>query len=423
MMKKSCLILSFIFLYTLSFTQDKRGNIWIWGGGAMTAEFSDTSRPITGQLFPSNTIPNSPFMFTNGQSNICDSASGKLLFMCNGMILYDTIGNIIENGDSLHPIKYYTLNSIPTVPTPQGSLIIPKGHNALYYLFIPTMTDSAYTTNVVWNSLKAPYDLFQYHIVDMNANNGLGKVIQKNIPLLTNVEMSKVGMMACRHANGVDWWLLKQASDTNLVYTFLVTKDTVVLNNIQGFGGHRFGYYDLAGQSCFSADGSKYAFGMGGVYGNKGKIMIADFDRCLGLLSNPTYIKAPIDSTTHIYLDTAGKRDSLITGVCFSPNGRFLYLAKNWNIYQYDLTEADTNLQWYRVQHGPDTSVIQYAGFGQLQTGIDGRIYIGKRGGTGNQNSVIDKPNLKGSACEFCRRCLRDFSNSGYGSSSPPNMA
>ncbi len=41
--------------------------------------------------------------------------------------------------------------------------------------------------------------------IDMNANQGLGKVVEKNLPVLTGCFQ-----VACanRHANGRDWWLL-----------------------------------------------------------------------------------------------------------------------------------------------------------------------------------------------------------------------
>ncbi|QLH45495.1 MAG: hypothetical protein HWD58_07720 [Bacteroidota bacterium] len=45
---------------------------------------------------------------------------------------------------------------------------------------------------------------------------------------MSGKEMHKIGMMACRHANGRDWWLLKQGQyDTNQVIRFLVTPDSI----------------------------------------------------------------------------------------------------------------------------------------------------------------------------------------------------
>ncbi|MBK8330071.1 MAG: hypothetical protein IPL09_11540 [Bacteroidetes bacterium] len=128
--------------------------------------------------------------------------------------------NIIENGDSLIPPKQYGMNTPASGNTTQCSLILPKGSNGLYYVFITAVTDSMFDKWFLPNATATPADLFHYHVVDMNANGGQGKVIQKNIPLITNTELARVGMMACRHANGYDWWLLKQGLDTNIIYTF-----------------------------------------------------------------------------------------------------------------------------------------------------------------------------------------------------------
>ncbi|MBK6819930.1 MAG: hypothetical protein IPG85_10235 [Bacteroidetes bacterium] len=126
-------------------------------------------------------------------------------------------------------------------------------------------------------------------------------------------------MMACRHANGYDWWLVKQGIDTNKVFTFLVTKDTIELKHIQIFAAPKFGFYDLRGQACFSSDGSKYAFATGGEKSNGAQLYIADFDRCSGLLSNPKTYNVPIEITNYPYFDNMGRKDSLIYGVCFLP--------------------------------------------------------------------------------------------------------
>jgi len=398
-----------------SYAQDKRGNIWVIGGGGKTATFNDTAKPTVNQMFNLGI-----HHFLTSTSNICDSATGKLLFMCNGARIWDTLGNIMENGDSLMPTKLYTLNTPPIGQCTQGSLILPKGSTGLYYLFTPTMTDSMYD---YWMNYppqdKFFFDVFTYHIIDMNANGGMGKVVQKNIKLLENAAMAKVGMMACRHANGYDWWLVKQGIDTNKVFTFLVTKDTVELKHIQTFAAPRFGFYDLRGQSCFNSDGSKYAFATGGVNSHGAQLYIADFDRCTGLLSNPKIFNVPIEIMNYPYFDNMGRRDSLIYGVCFSPNDSFLYITKSFNVYQFEYNNPDSSQAWYRV-HRYDT-LAEYLLFGQLQIGIDGRIYMGKYAGTEKHNNVINKPNIKGAGCEFCQFCL-DFYAFGGASTSPPNM-
>ncbi|MBK8330067.1 MAG: hypothetical protein IPL09_11520 [Bacteroidetes bacterium] len=95
---------------------------------------------------------------------------------------------------------------------------MPKGSSGQYCVFIVGVSDSTY--NNVEGNVKTPADLLLYNVVDMNANAGMGKVMQKNVPLIANTEIARVGMMACRHANGYDWWLLKQGFDTNMVFTF-----------------------------------------------------------------------------------------------------------------------------------------------------------------------------------------------------------
>lgn len=412
---KKYLIAAILMLSNLLHGQDKRGNVWVIGGGGKIITFSDTAKPIVNQLFAVGGHD-----VLTSTSNICDSATGKLLFMCNGARIWDTLGNIMENGDSLMPTKLYTFNTPPIGQCTQGSLILPKGSNGLYYLFTPTMTDSMFD---YWMNYppqdKFFFDLFTYHILDMNANGGMGKVVQKNIKLLENAAMAKVGMMACRHANGYDWWLVKQGIDTNKVFTFLVTKDTVELKHIQTFAAPRFGFYDLRGQACFSTDGSKYAFATGGVNSHGAQMYIADFDRCTGLLSNPKTYNVPIEITNYWYTDSLGQKDSIIRGLCFSQNDQLLYITKGWNVYQFEYNNPDSSQAWYRV-HRYDT-IEEYLLFGQLQMGIDGRIYMGKYAGSGKYNNVINKPNIKGAGCEFCQFCL-DFSAYGGASTSPPNM-
>jgi hypothetical protein len=417
-MKNLIILIIFSCQIKTGIAQNKSGYTVIFSGGGVFAKFSgDTSRPLTGQLYSNNIV----YFSTPAVSNICDSATGRLLFVCNGARIWDTLGNLMENGDSLIPPKLYVHNTPPVGLTTQCSLILPKGSNGQYYVFIVAVSDSTY--NNVWNgNVKTPADLLLYNVVDMNANAGMGKVMQKNVPLIANTELARVGMMACRHANGYDWWLLKQGFDTNMIHTFLVTKDTIELKYMQGFSEPRFGLYDAFGQSCFSNDGSRYAFATGGVNSQGDKLFIADFDRCTGILSNPKSLHAPLHSSNTI-LDSLfpGDKDTSIIGLAFSPNDKFLYVSKTYNIYQFELDEPDSSLAWYHVQHGPDT-VLQYSGkYGHLSNGIDKRIYIGKQAGGGNQNSVIDFPDLKGGACGFCKKCLR-MDTTQWGTWSLANM-
>mgnify|MGYP000853936276 FL=1 len=152
------------------------------------------------------------------------------------------------------------------------------------------------------------------------------------------------------------------------------------------------------------------------------KVFLADFDRCTGELNNPKVITIPIDSTTYPQFDNTGLLDSINTGVCFSPNGQFVYISKYFNIYQYEYSQADSMLAWYRVQHGADTSLQKFQYYSQLARGMDERIYIGNVGGQYTHMSVIDKPDFKGVGCQFCRKCFRIDTSIELGITAPPNM-
>ncbi len=399
-------------------TQNKMGNTWVVGLHKMPlAIFNGIQNPNV-QISKSGNDIGYPFAFAMSHSNICDSATGNLLFSCNAMRIYDTSGALMQNGDSLQPIKIYTQNNPPLQPVTQGSIILPKGSNGEYYIFVATVSDSLY--NALWvPDVKTPFDELRYNVVNMNLNGGLGAVTIKNKTLLKNTEMVRTKMQACRHANGYDWWLLKQTGyGPNNITRFLVTKDSIFGPFFQSFVNPDWGQTDHLGQIAFSKDGKKFA----SVQGKSNKVFIANFDRCSGELSNPKVFNIPLDSTTIPNPAPQYIWDSSSNGVCFSPNGNFLYITRRYNIYQYEHDVIDSSLAWVRIQHGPDTTYQKFEYYGQLLAGPDERIYIGKGGATYDQFSVIDFPNNKGLSCGFCRKCFRIPDSSFTATSSPPNM-
>ena len=421
---KNYIWILFTIIFNSSAAQNLMAKRWLFGGGR-TGEviFSDTTKPEVRIIYP---YPPAVHYHNSGSSNICDSSTGKLLFSTNGMILYDSAGNIMDNGNNLVDNQIYMHNAIPEALYTQASLIIPSG-NGLYYVFICTISDSAYNYYITNpdGSGKFPYDRLEVNIVDINQNNGLGKVILKRQKLLHGVAIHKTMMQACRHSNGIDWWLLKQGEyDTNRIYRFLVKADTVEGPWIQNFAEPKYPSYDLTGQYAFNHDGTKFASVQG--KGKMNKLFLADFDRCTGELNNAQIINIPIDSNGYAPLDNQGKLDSINTGVCFSPSGQFIYISKRWNIYQYEHQETDSMISWYRVQHGSDTSIQKFQYYGHMYKGMDNRIYIGYQNSQADNGSVINKPDIKGVGCEFCRKCVRLTDTiglgNGWGYTSPPNM-
>ena len=389
--------------YLNTYAQNKSGYAFVYGLGGIYAQFDGSGNlPIVDSAYFPHT--NAQRFFT-GSSSICDSATGNLKVVTNGYLLFSSNGNVMQNGDSLVPKNIYLFNGPNTLLSymPQTSLILPKGSSGLYYVFTTTITDTTYN-KYLGSVEKFPYDLLQYHVVDMNQNGGLGKVFQKNVPVITNYEINRVGMQACRHANGYDWWLIKQAGlDSTAIFKILVTADSVVIKDTQRIPNLAYGKWDGEGQSCFSTNGKKYAFSCG----RTSQLLLADFDRCSAELRSIQILNIPKDSTTDPYSINAGKWDSVINGVCFAPNDSFIYITRDYNIYQYELNNPDSATAWVRIKHGEDTSLLWFERYGILHKGIDGRIYIGKNSNSSSSNSLINKPNLKGLACDFCRKCLR----------------
>ncbi|MBK6820415.1 MAG: hypothetical protein IPG85_12845 [Bacteroidetes bacterium] len=136
------------------------------------------------------------------------------------------MGNYIDEGDTLVPVDYYNhydgWNSLS-----QSSIFLPMDSNK-YYFITPT--------NSVGNLCYSCHnDAMIYSVIDMNANGGAGKVVQRMIPFATNGQFRKTQMMACRHSNGKDWWLLKQAGDSNRIHKFHFTQDSVYNEGYQQF--------------------------------------------------------------------------------------------------------------------------------------------------------------------------------------------
>jgi hypothetical protein len=283
----------------------------------------------------------------------------------------------------------------------------------IYYFITPAMSDSVYN-DCYNNGGDCHFDLLLYNVIDMNANNGAGKVVKRMIPALEKGNLRKTQMMACRHANGKDWWLLKNEGDSANVHTFLFTQDSVYDKGTQLFNQIYWDIWDGRGQSVFNSVGSQFSTVSQGTL--EGYVFIADFDRCYGTLSNPKVIQMPEGSQYNP--NDASLKERKAVGLAYSPNGQFLYVISVKNIYQYDLQDNT----WFHVA-GLDTTAQQFTDYETAYLAPDSKLYIGNWAGTCKQMSRIDNPNVKGAGCNFCPKCLRFDTLTGYTrASTPPCM-
>ncbi len=376
----------------------QQGNQWITGFGNIIDFNNDTAN----SYMQCDTFNNAPYHF--GHSSICDS-NGELLFAYTGILPIQKCINIIENGKpSIN--NHFATESHGHGELIQQSIILPKTGTQYYAIY-------SSASNVVFDSAQSGgevyFDQLFYDLIDMNANGGDGKVIDKYHPITLEGKMSINSMSAIRHANGRDWWLVKPHINKHFFYSFLATPDKVEGPFEQDMNGPDF-ISNNWGQSNFSQDGQYYALTQ---YGSE-SIQINTFDRCSGKMSKYRSVSPPIDTNWYydpIYMKDTFELISAGTGVCFSPNNKFLYIVTPISVWQYDMnTEEIINLNTDTFYNGA-LNITAY-------NAPDGRIYTGNWNGTNYGLSYIEFPNTKGKDAHFCQICLP----TPFTTSVPPNM-
>jgi hypothetical protein len=361
-------------------------------------------------------LPVTPGCAISSSSACISDSSGLLALFGNGFILYDSLGFGIENGVYVNCPKgnilanYYGGRSL----FDQSSLILPRKGNT-YYVFSTGMSDSVATNYL--NHVFTEFDVLNYSIVDMDSNAGKGKVTVKNKILLDNQHYVNCALTAVKHGNGKDWWLVKTDCWNHQLQLFLVKEDTIVgptFYNIIDTGD----YCVFSSQIYFSDDGTKFASSIygnwidsSGIYTyNLNRVDLYDFDRCNGTFNYRNQYVVPFDSTTYI-------EDDYKMGICFSPNGKLIYMSTRYSIYQIDI--EDTNINNGIFISGPDTTLSYFPRYSLMASASNGKLYIGNRNGTRKFMSYIDKPNIRGIGCDFMPQGLwQPYTNL----MSPPNM-
>ncbi len=313
------------------------------------------------------------FNMTN--ASISDSL-GNLICYTNGTVLLNSNGEVIENGNDLHSPTSFPFGFTAL----QGGIIFPFPGHVSKFLFI--------SGTMIFEALSGSHlNPLTYSTIDMAANNGAGKVTDKNIPF--NFDTLQFGkLQGLPHANGRDWWLVVPPDkDKNEFYKFLITPDGVTLHDKQALGNLA---YPGLGQAVFSPDGQWY--GIYDWFGNVGgsessSIQLFRFDRCSGQLSDPVQV---------VYENLG-----LPGGIAFSANSRFMYVSAWDKIHQFDLWTPDILAS--------KITVAEYDGFLDerglptrfftMKLAPDNKIYVSVSNLDSRYLHVIDQPDSLGIAC------------------------
>ena len=306
-----------------------------------------------------------------GENTSVSDSVGNLLFFTNGTRLFDRNLNFMPGGILIPPLD--TNGMYSGLAQRQGCMFLPWPDDTNKYVLLHTTKELALPqTYPGFIPYHLPRHLYMT-VLDKSMNGGLGGIVNINqIIVLDTLTNWGGGLSVTKHANGRDWWILVKKHYKNKFYKFLLTPSGIQSMGFQLIGldnqARHLDYYSfspngsvLAGNIAFSA----YAH----------DIVLFNFDRCTGVLSNHQIIFNP-NNPNH------GCED-----LDFSPNSRYLYATERVKIFQYDLQNiniagavqstrvvvADTAFSSVTCDPPSTTTVkIQYP-LGALAA--DGRIY------------------------------------------------
>jgi hypothetical protein len=354
-----------------SFAQDT-GRFWCFGDSA-GIDFSNTSLPV-----PTMSMMDCPYSCSSVSDN-----QGLLMYAHTSYypqiilgslrttVIHNRYHKVMQNGDSLIGRAFY--NGLTFINKP--------GNDSLYYLFQWGFNQDA--------------GLY-YSLVDPYFNNDSGIVLFKNIKLQLSDSSLQTGVIAIRHGNGRDWWIItRNGTNSNRFNLFHISPDFISGPIEQNIGTITS---TNSTQLSYSHQGNRLA--MVTSYPNLTEVY--DFDRCTGIISNP--ISIPIPGSTY-----------RMFGSEFSPNGEILYVVNGDNIFGDSLRLFQINLS----VPDPANSIQEIykalvpASGGNLRRGPDAKIYLSCLYEVGwpypdssrniyNENlSVINIPDSMGLACDF----------------------
>jgi len=378
-----------LFLFSgTAFSQLKYDNVWTMGYGKVGP--SQIGYPFGGIIMDFNDTPPSftlqTYIFDRPKAAISDK-NGNLVGYTNGCMIVNRNHQLMLNGDTLSPGSVFNeFCEDGDYPSWQPAIFLPTpASDSLYYLFHIRGDD--YT----WNPIN-----LMYSVIDASGDNGNGMVLTKNNVIFSDSLYLGTYVTATRHANGKDWWLVNPRHFSNNIHVSLCTKDKVTYQGMQDFDhlNMEIDSFPWSSQTAFSADGSKY------FRNSHNSLLMLDFDRCTGKLSNP--VRLDWDS-----IPFGGG------GVVTSPNSRFLYLSSGGTVQQYDLLATDlvASMQVVAVYDG--TLAPFPANFFQMMPGPDGKIYI-ISSHDNNILHVIHNPDSLGLACNVEQHAIILPARQGY---------
>jgi hypothetical protein len=339
----------------------RHDNTWVLGYSGFGVEYGHSILTFDNGSLIIDTIPTNMWDYEFPHNNSAYSNfEGSLFAFFNGIQVQNSLFKAMENGENLNEeiVKYNYYMSDPFIP--KGSTLIPYPdkpdslillYTSLLYLINNGLVEDACSGDI------------SGAVISISANNGLGRMLERQQRIIENDTLIRGELAVCKHANGRDWWLLAFKRNSNKYHRVLI--DPKGFHNL-GISEVELPVWNGAGTACFSPDGSRFSV-FNSISQTSGSYLdVFHFDRCSGMLSDQIQIH-----------DVRG-----YGGLAFSPNSRYLYHNKHTVAHQYDLWAANipASRQVVAVYDGfkdPFSTT-----FYMLQLAPDGKIYGSATNGT-----------------------------------------
>ena len=339
-----------------------------------------------------------------------NDASGEFIGFSNGLGMWNSSGDMIENGDSL-AVGFYLNFRLQYYDEAQGygcaqNLMHIPVSDSLYYIFQLSMEEWQGAPDWAVDHIEENYvSLFSYSeglwLTKVRINNE-GKLYilenEKKVQLLDDI-LGFNQMTFVKKDNGEDWWLLlpEVEGDSCHYYSVQVESGSVVYEGKQYFSPDN-GRVCNTPHTAVNERGDRIVRMYGNCLNNglMNKVELFEFDRCSGQAN-----RLWIDSFPEIEFC------SYISEAEFSNNGKFLYLALGGEVYQCDLEEdfpIQERVKVAELDSFRDHTLPNY--MDQMWKLPNGKILLG--GLTSDSYyHYIHKPDERGDACEFEIRAFR----------------
>lgn len=359
-------MIGFLLISAFGFSQKEAYN-WLFGSHAYVKFHSGG---------PTNWSGNA---MINQQCTVSMSGPlGNLIFYSNGKTVWNSGNNEMPNGSGLYGSTVFTQPAIAFEA---------PGHPGRYYLVTTGDQDQP--------------GCF-YTIIDMSLEGGLGDVDvnNKNV-FIPGTERTRGVIMATRHANNEDVWVIVRSldGDPNRILAYRVDKngfhDPVSTNAIQSHG-QGTGFC----MSKISPNGKYYVYSAATWSDSQPRTFeLYTFNNVNGSLT-PLFTFLPIDD-----------REYRVNGFDFSPDGKFFYttiMAAEGTVAKQAIKQFDLRVTPSSYENFERSSFFVHQedvqnGYCSMQLAPDGKIYIAQDTDKKREYlSRIGKPQLSGSQpCSF----------------------